>query len=391
MKTFTRREWQKTLWWLSGSGLPHYFLARLRRAHHEDVLPPAILSNLSQNFCANQLRVKVMAEEFATLNRRLNEGGIPYAAVRGFELAPEYCPDLSLRTWYAHEYLIPTEAVRDASTILEQSGYPFRRIGPRGELTFAVDALQQRWRVEDTYTAALPRMVVLHWQVWDRDGTGINVTSPTDELQRFVTRHSHGALFSALSDDDLLAFTLMDMFVRVLGYWCKLSWFLELSNFLQVRHADANFWEAFYTRIAEYGKLPEIADFVFLLSSKLFDVALPEAIRARACKLKPALVLWIQRYGKEWALSKYPGSKLSLLVQNELIADRETWKEIRRRKLFPFLPGGSAVRRNTTLANRGQTHPKLSRVFNRIRFHGPATLAYLRQLPRWKRLLTHGS
>jgi len=128
-----------------------------------------------------------------------------------------------------------------------------------------------------------------------------------------------------------------------------------------------------------------------LLCSTLFEVDLPEVIRARASQLKPALVLWIHRYGKQWALSKYPGSKLSLLVQHELIGDRETWKEIRRRRLFPFLPGGSVVRGNTTSANHGQTRAKLSRVFDRIRFHGPATLAYLRQLPRWKRLLTHGS
>ena len=391
MKTFGGRDWQKTLWWLSGSGLPHYFLARLRRVHREYVLPPAILCNLSQNFCANQLRVKVMAEEFVTLNRRLNEGGVPYAAMRGFELAPEYCPVLSLRTWYAHEYFVPDDAVREASKILEQAGYPFRRTGPRGELIFSVDGLQTPSRLEDTYTAAFPRMVVLHWQVWDRNGTGINVTQPIDVLQRLVTHRSQGGSFPTLSENDLLAFTLMDTFVRVLGYWCKLSWFFELSNFLQVRYADANFWEGFYARIAEYGKLPEIADFVFLLCSNLFEVELPEAVGMRVSGLKPALILWTHRYGKEWALSKYPGSKLSLLVQHEMIDDRETWKGIRRRKLLPFLPGRAVLHENLATTNHERRRRTLSQVVDRIRFHGPATLAYLRQLPRWKRLLSHGS
>jgi hypothetical protein len=234
-------------------------------------------------------------------------------------------------------------------------------------------------------------MVVLHWQVWDRDATGIEITSPMGELQRLVMRHSQGLSFPTLADDDLLAFTLIDTFVRVLGYWCKLSWFFEISNFLQVRYADADFWEAFYTTIADCGKLHQIADFVFLLSSNLFDVDLPAALRARAARLNPALVLWIRRYGKDWALSKYPGSKLSLLVQRELIGDREVWKEIQRRRLFPFLSRGYSARGNTTSVNRVKAHLSLSRVFDRIRFHGPATLAYLRQLPRWKRLLTHGS
>lgn len=389
LSKFDTRQWEQTLWWLSGSGLPHYFLARLQQSGREDVLPRGIFDRLSQDFRANQRRVEIMATEFDTLNRCFRDGMLKAAVVRGFELAPEYCSNLSLRTWYTHEYFLPVELLRDATDMVEKSGYPFRRTGSRGELYFAVPELHPPSRIEDSYTAAFPRMVVLHSQVWDSNDTGINASPTKDWLQRLVMRRSQGLAFSTFADEDLLAVTLLDTFVRVLGYWCKLSWFFEICNFLQVRSSDSIFWDAFYSRIADYGKLPQIADFLFLLSSTLFEVDLPDSVRSRISQLEPALALWVYRYGKDWALSKYPGSKLSLLAQRELIDDPEKWKEIRRRRLFPFLPGRHALRGNRTTATHTPTNRTVSRVFDRIRFHVPATYSYLRQLPHWKRLLSH--
>lgn len=389
MRKCDPRDWQETLWWLSGSGLPHYFLARLEQSGREGTLPRGILEHLAQNFNANQRRVEVMALEFDALNRRFGEAGLKFAAVRGFELAPEYCSNLSLRTWYTHEYIFPAEMIREASRIVQVAGYPFRRVGSRGELCFAAPEMQVPSRLEDSYTAAFPRMVVLHAQAWDSDGTGINASAPKDWVQRLVTRRSQGLAFPTLGDEDLLAVTLLDTFVRVLNYWCKLSWFFEICNFLHVRFSDPIFWSLFYTRIADCGTLPQIADFLFLLSSTLFEVDLPEPIRFSVSRLNPALVLWVHRYGKEWALSKYPGSKLPLLAQRELIDDPEKWKKIRRQKLFPFPPRQNSLQGNTGIAIHAQTSRRISRVFDRLRFHVPATYSYLMQLPHWKRLLSH--
>jgi len=391
MREFGIAEWQETLWWLSGSGLPHYFVARLQQSCREKILPSDIHATLSGNFLANHQRVDTMAAEFENLTRRLCEAGVNCAAVRGFELAPEYCPNLWLRTWYAHEYIISAEQLRYASRIVEEAGYPFRRSGSRGELYFAVPEMQTPSKVEDAYRAAFPRMVVLHCQIWDQDSTGINIPVPDNLLRRVVTRRSLGISFPTLSDEDLLAFTLIDTFARVLSYWCKLSWLFEISHYLQMRHSDERFWETFYGRIADWGKLPEISDFVFLLCANIFGVALPEYVRYRVSGLNPALALWTRHYGIQWALAKYPGSKLSLLVQRELVSDRGTWNRLRRRKLFPFLSDGTAMPSNiATSTKHEQPKRKMSRVVDRIRFHGPATYAYLRELPRWKRLLAQG-
>jgi len=387
MNSFTTGDWRETLWWLSGSGLPHYLLAQLRQSRREDVLPPVILDNLSQNYTANQRRIEFMAQEFDTLNGRLGKAGVKYVVVRGFELAPEFCSNLSLRTWYTHEYFILPDTLQQASRIVEGAGYLFLRTGSRGEHCFAVPAMQTPSTVEETYTAAFPRMVVLHWQMWERESTGIDATMPNDAFQRLVMRYLQGVSFPTLADDDLLALTLLDTFVRVTSYWCKLSWFLEISNFMRRRSPDAAFWETFYARIADCGQLPQIADFMFSLCSDIFGVGLPDFVRSRVCTLRPALAVWLQHYGRDWALTKYPGSKLSLLVQRELINDRAKWKRIQRQKLFPFLPGRPPVGASITPANQAQKRAKLSRVFERIRFHGATTSTYLRELMRWNRLL----
>jgi len=117
-------------------------------------------------------------------------------------------------------------------------------------------------------------------------------------------------------------------------------------------------------------------------------VDVPTAVQLRAANLSATLKAWVEIYGRQWALAKYPGSKLSLLIQEELVDDLETWKDVRRHSLFPFLPSrraGAAVR--ATHFGNGKSQRSWVRVLKRLRFHGPATYRYLREQPRWKRQL----
>ncbi len=388
LKRFSRREWQGILWWLSGSGLSHHFLRCLREQNCEGALPAQITACLSRNYAQNRRRVSIMAQEFDGLNHRLSEAGVEYAAVRGFELTPDYCRDLSFRTWYTHEYVLQEEYIPRARKVVELAGFPFRQTGLRGELCFAVPEMQPPSRVEDTYEAEFPRMVVLHRQIWNGNRSGIDVCPPEQMLRRLEMRQWEGISFSTFADDDLLAFLVMDTFVRVLSYWCKLSWFFEIANYLRTRATNATFWEDYYARIGGCGKLPEISNIVFLLASHLFEIDLPPAVRLRTARLSATLRAWVQLYGRRWALAKYPGSKLSLLMQEELVDDLETWKDVRRRSLFPFLPSSHAgvTTRPIPVTNEKSQH-SWSRIFRRLRFHGPATYGYLREQSRWKNQL----
>jgi hypothetical protein len=388
LKGFGQRAWQGTLFWLSGSGLPHHLLMRLREFDYESVLPPEILGNLSRNFAENQRRIEVLAEEFNNLNNRLFDAEVEFAAVRGFELSPDYCADLSLRTWYTHEYLVPMESIPRARKTVEQAGFPFRQTGPRGELCFAVPAMQPPRRVEDTYKASFPRMVVLHYRMWNGGDSKISVFPPEDTLRRTRALRWKGISFPTLAEDDLLIFLVADTFARVLSYWCKLSWFYEIANFLRVKSSEADFWARFYSRINGCGKLPELAGVVFLLASHLFKVELPTAIRSQISNLPQPLSAWVDHYGRQWALAKYPGSKLSLLLHGELVEDRAIWEEFRRHRLFPFPRRRTVISAGSSESSGSRREQRdWTRILRRLKFHGQTTYTYLRELPGWERLL----
>jgi len=92
IQQFSRRDWDRTAFWLNGSGLAHYFLRRVRELQSEGAVPSEVLARLARNLTVNQCRLEVMAGEFNDLNHRLSDASLSYAAVKGFDLAPDYAP-----------------------------------------------------------------------------------------------------------------------------------------------------------------------------------------------------------------------------------------------------------------------------------------------------------
>jgi len=391
IKQFSRREWNRTLFWLNGSGLSHYFLTRLLDSGSERAVPPEIVAYLARNFAQNQRRVDAMGREFAYLNQRLTDAGVEFAAVKGFELAPDYCPNLSLRSWYSHDYLVSHACFPHAGRVLEQAGYSIRRRGAKGEVVFSIQPLVTPAHMETCYTEEFPRMVVLHQSMWSSEHSKVRVSPPPDALLRRHQRSWQNISFSALADEDALVFLTLDTFEHVLGYWCKLSWFFEIANFLRIKAQDPEFWQRFYNRIDQSGKLPEIAGLVFLLASRLFHVELPSAIRLQVSNLRRPLAMWVEHYGWKWAGAKYPGSKLSLFLQRELIDDPVAWEELSQQRLFLVHRLQRIAKPATSIPSEATVNRRNWRsALKRMKFHGLTTYRYAMEVPRWKRLLAEG-
>ena len=386
---FSRRDWDRTVFWLNGSGLAHYFLLRLRELQAEGAVPSEVLGRLAHNFAANQCRLEVMAGEFNDLNHRLSGASLSYVAVKGFDLAPDYCPNLSLRTWYSHEYLLPLGCFGRAQEVLEKAGYRLRAIGVRGEGVFSVQPLRTPAHPDECYTAGFKRLVVLQHRMWNADYSKVNVSPPADVLKRLRIANWQNVSFPVLADEDALILSVLDTFEHILNYWCKLSWLFEIAYLLQGRSADSTFWQRFYDRIEHCGKLPEIAGAVFLLALRFFRLEAPPAVRLRLSDLPCSLRIWVDHYGWEWASAKYPGSKLCLFLHRELIQNQAAWREVRRRRLFPIQRWhGSAEADGSKLPARLDARRSgWSHVLRRAKFHGVTTSQYAWEVPRWKRLL----
>src|ERR1700741_1777069 len=97
LRRFSPGTWQRNFHWLDASGLALYLLHRLTSLNIADALPSSVLSRLQERYRNNQLRTKAIFKEVAELNTAFRDAALHYANLKGFTLAPEYCPDLSLR------------------------------------------------------------------------------------------------------------------------------------------------------------------------------------------------------------------------------------------------------------------------------------------------------
>jgi hypothetical protein len=181
-------------------------------------------------------------------------------------------------------------------------------------------------------------------------------------------------------------FQVLHAFKHILRNWCRLSVFLEVAWFLNRRSSDSAFWSGFAARIETVRWAREATYLVFTLAEQLFGGVIPGRLRdALRSPLTPPLDLWIERYGRQSAVSNFNNDKCSLFLHREFVDDPSEWAAIRRRRLFPlqrphrppavvFQRGFSAI---------GRIWMEKSHAFRRFKFHGSAGLRYLIEYPRW--------
>lgn len=391
---FSERDWRRTFPWLDDSGLALYLLDRIKVTGADCLLPVGVQARLDRNLASNLERLAVMKEEFAALNRRFDVAGVEYAVLKGFALIPDYCPVAVLRCQYDYDYLVSRDSADKAKQVLFDAGYAQKARSPglehKDESVFAAQPLSLPHPDEDFYSPSLPRFVELHLSLWEADRDMVDLELPNEVLERRRLAEWDGLRFPALSDFDGLIFQALHTFQHILGYWCRISCFLEVAHFLNRRRLDAAFWGRFCSHVENHRFLPEILSLVLLMSSTFFDAPLGDGLGPWVRRhLRGPLSVWVERYASDWALEPYPGSKLSLYVHRQFIQDRATWKSIRRSRLLPFHrpasvvePGGAGWSTNW----KG----KIDRwrfFWMRLKFHISALLEYGLEWPRWKMAL----
>ncbi len=396
LRTFTRADWELALPWLDSSGLALYFWHHQKEIGADSVLPPEIKSRLARNLKDNHARVAQMAEECGLLNRFFEDAGVDYALLKGFAMIPDYCPGASLRTQYDYDYLVRPRSLRRADQALRAAGYLRKDHKEEYPALYFQPAHPPllSLRQDDLYSAHLCRSVELHVKLWEGEREQICFALPEDLLDRAFMRTSHGLRFFALADEDALIFQVLHTLRHILNNWCRLSIFYEIAHFLQNRSSDHVLWERFRARIEDRPGLPLAAGVVFSLTASLFGVEIPAAIKSWTTQaLTPALALWVERYGRDSALENFRGDKFSLFLHREFVQDLSAWRDIRRRRLFPFQRPHRAVRASSQRFSSRLTAAWKQRVyaFRRVRFHLGAALRYAWELPRWQRMVCQRS
>jgi hypothetical protein len=391
LQAFTRRDWDRTLNWLHLSGLALQFWDHLQNQDCGPDVPPDVAARLTANVADNRLRTAEMASEFDSLNHQLQKAGVTYAALKGFALVPDFCPDACLRNFTDYDYLVPANDLERAGKGLEALGYVPRAGSESYSVTYFHPSRPPRRvsHLDDMYSPGLAREVELHFQVWD-EAQRISLTLPDDFLARSCSRSWEALCFPGLADEDTLIFHALHAFRHILSHWCRLSALYEIAYFTKQRSSDAAFWELFRQRIQAYPRLHQIIGVVFSLASGVFGASLSAAIRACTVEtMSPAMALWVQRYGLDLALENFSGNKFSLFLHREFIQDSAAWRDIRRRQLF-LLKRPARVAGNPTPGARANLRARwrqLVYLAHVLGFHVPATLQYALELPHWRRMV----
>jgi hypothetical protein len=397
LRKFPERAWQRCLPWLHESGLALYFLDRLRIADSVEVLPSRIRTQLEEDLLANRRRLEVMRNELGTLLGAFDEARVNYLVLKGLALVPEFCPDAGLRSQYDYDFLVHPESAPAARRALEACGYTQKVKSPgyakEEESLFTAQPLTIPSSDQGFYSLAIPRDVELHLALWETNQDMIAVETPQDVLGRKRLVNWQGLNFPAMADDDALIAQALHAFQHVVNFWCKPSWFFEISRFLANRRSDEAFNDRLRLRVNGHRHLAQILGLVFSLSETLFAAPLaPELARWTTWTLPRSLSCWVEEHGQKWALARFPGDKRSLVVHREFVDDPAVRKQVERRHLFPFHRPAKVVEpSDRRFSSSWKARWQQGRfVLSRLRFHLHGLVRYKWEIFRRRSRLAAG-
>lgn len=383
LSLFKDRDWVRSYHWLDASGMALYFLDELQTRGIEDAIPKTVLGRLQQNLADNTIRSSVMFAEFAEINRAFQQAGILYSNLKGFTLSPESCPNPALRCQLDLDFLVDGDHLNLCREILAKTGY---KLTASTETVWEFKAgSSELMSIKDHYKVTPQRSVELHFAA-----SPSNHLPTRDERLDRLRLHSFGDIaFPALSVGDLFVGQALHLFGHVRSACTRLSWFLEYKHHVLSRYDDSEFW----SEVQECSQTQQFASIgigvVTLLSARLFSARAPEQLESWTVERLPAAVrLWIDHYGRRSVLADFPGTKLYLLLEDELARGDSSWKKKKRSRLLP-------LRRVPVIVHAGPDDNIVkwfrrgfyqSRyILFRLRFHVVEGLQYMIESARWNR------
>jgi hypothetical protein len=390
----SRRRWEQVLSWLDVSGLTLTFWERIKKLDYEQIVPSEIRRRLEANLADNRQRVAEMAREFDAINRCLESAGAEYAVLKGFALAPEYCPDLGLRSFYDYDYFVPLASLETADRALRAAGYVRKKKNTEHHVTYSLSAVPKQIPAsrDDLYSPNFGRTLELHHQLWTPREFKIPLSLPWHTSFAFRPRHWQGLRFQSVSEEDELLFYLLHTFRHILTNWCRLAWLLEIERFVEGRSQDMAFWQRFSERIGDNTRLADIVAVVLMLAGSVFRKSLPPAIQDLIRSRRPSLELWVERCGRESAFENFSGNKNCLLLYRQFVPDPEDWRAIRRFGLFACLRPSWMTQPSGLGAAIRERSRKRQAVYlaRRLVHHSKSAMLYAWESYRCRRILSQG-
>jgi hypothetical protein len=372
-----QKDWQEILYWLDISGMALYVLDEMRTLGMDKMLPVAILTRLETNLRDNKERTRALLRESARVVDALRLAGVSFVFLKGVTLMPHCVRDSWLRMQVDLDVMVAEEDGATALTILAKLGYMEYAVSG---MTFeCVAGPSSSLSLADLYRAHPQRALDLH--LLRRSGRA-------DRMTRATSRSFYGVTLPSLSAPDILVRQALHLLQHLTSEHTRLSWVLEFWRHVRSRHDDDAFWGEVKSIAAEEPQGGIALGISLLLSSDLFGDAAPLVVQRWALdQVPPGARQWVELYGRKILLKDSVGSKLYLILRQQLLPE-ESYRAQMWKLLIPMHSPwriAQPVPNESFAARRTRYCTELGYACVRLRFHVVEGLRFAVESFRWQR------
>ncbi len=237
--------------------------------------------------------------------------------------------------------------------------------------------------MKDFYRDQPGRAVELHVE----DGAA----EKSSRLRRTIHREMYGMRMPVLSPVDLFLSQGLHAFKDVCSAFSRISHLLEFYRHTLARRDDDAFWRQLRSAAeSERRAALGLGVVTYFLTSVMGDFA-PEALLEWTVRTLPTpMRLWVDRYGGYTVFEKYPGTKLYLMLQEQVEAAGVQGRRPIRTSLFPKRLPPAVIRSlpdEKMFTRIARYYLQFGFLISRARFHSVEGLRYAWELHRWRRFL----
>lgn len=381
LRTLSMSQWRTLLRWFDYSGLALYFFDRIADLQLGDLLPEPVFARLKQNLIDNTKRTQSMIAESIAIQQKFQARSVRYASLKGLSFWPSSVPKPELRSQFDIDFLVAEKDAQAARKILERQGYRlYATSGRSWEFKRnEFPGISRKQMYQDTGSWA----VELHVESSD--------SSMPSLLERLEWRELGGFTTPVLSPIDLFLGQGLHVYKHICSEFSRAAHLLEFRRHVLFHRDDASFWNALQSNALENPRSVLGLGLVTLLITQTMGEFAPESLTSWTVDRLPRSVqLWVETYGHRAVLGSFPGSKLYLLLQEEIEASGLSSKRSIRQSLIPSGLPPAVIRAlpNETFSTRlGRYRMQLSLIFGRLRFHLTEGARFLWESHQWRRQL----
>ena len=365
--------WWSNVRWLDTSGLALYLLDHLKSLGQQSLLPPSLCARIEQNLIDNSLRNANLLAEAADVNREFQRREIQFANLKGITLTPDSVPNPALRYQLDLDFLVLAEDASSAAQALKYQGYQLTcRSGNSWEFK---TCSEQSAKLKNLYKDKPQRSAELH------------LTSADGPLERVQLRSFDGVTFPALSPVDLFIMQALHLFKHLRESFTRAAWLLEYRRHMLTRRDDTKFWEQLRLQLLHAPEISRALGVATLLAVDVFGDEAPALLLEQVQTSVPVSVqLWIRLYGRSALLADFPGTKLNLLLERELVQTgyRPRGRVLPRRGPRSKFAGRVDENLVARCRRRGE---RIAFLVTRLRFHVVEGARYFIEASRFRRRL----